>query len=245
MLCLHETASGAEIWRPLAGALDGRARVIAYDRRGWGASGAPEGYRATTVEEQAEDAAGLLEALELDRAVLCGAGLGAVIALDLVCRRPELVDAALLIEPPLLAFLPQATEGLSADRGTIEETVRDGGLGAAAQLYLSGGLPCLGPGAERIPAAIGEAAAARPLSLFAELAAVPGWTISTPALLAAEVPARVVLGATSPPLLRAAADELVARLGEAQLLRTGGSGLPHVDAPAELAAAVEDLLSPS
>lgn len=245
MLCLHETAAEAEIWRPLAGALDGRARVIAYDRRGWGASGAPQGYRATTVEEQAEDAAGVLEALALESAVLCGAGLGAVIALDLVCRRPELVDAALLIEPPLLAFLPQATEGLSADRGAIEERVRDGGLGAAADLYLSGGLPCLGPGAERLPAAIAEAAASRPLSLFAELAAVPGWTINTAALLAAEVPSRVVLGATSPPLLRAAADELVARLGGAQLLRTGGSGLPHVDAAEELAAAVGELVSPS
>ena len=153
---------------------------------------------------------------------------------------------ALLIEPPLLAFLPQATEGLSADRGAIEEAVRDGGLGAAADLYLSGGLPCLGPGADRIPAAIAEAAAARPLSLFAELAAVPGWTINTAALLAAEVPSRVVLGATSPPLLRAAADELVARLGGAQLLRHGRVGPARTSMRAEeLAAAVGALVSPS
>ena len=37
--------------------LDLPARVIAYDRRGYGESGMPEPYEATTVNEQAEDAA--------------------------------------------------------------------------------------------------------------------------------------------------------------------------------------------
>ncbi len=245
MLCLHETAAGAEVWRPLAGALAGRARVVAYDRRGWGGSGAPEGYRATTVEEQAEDAAGVMEALAIESAVLCGAGLGAVAALDLICRRADLVAGAILIEPPLLAFLPEATEGLSADRAAIEEAVRDGGLSAAMDLYLRGGLSHLGPGAARLPAAAAGGAAARPVSLFAELAAVPGWAIRTPELLRAEVPSRIVIGAATPPLLRSAAEELAARLGGAELLRIGGGGLPHVDAAAELSAAVEALLSPS
>ena len=69
--------------------------MIAYDRRGWGASGAPQGYRATTVEEQAEDAAGVLEALALESAVVCGAGIGRRDrARPACCRRPELVDAA-------------------------------------------------------------------------------------------------------------------------------------------------------
>ena len=38
------------------------ARVIAYDRRGYGGSGAPEPYAATIVAEQAEDLAALLDA---------------------------------------------------------------------------------------------------------------------------------------------------------------------------------------
>ena len=63
MLLIHETAAaGRDLGRARGGGLRrcGRSR---YDRRGWGASEAPEGYRRTTVEEQSEDAAVLLEAL--------------------------------------------------------------------------------------------------------------------------------------------------------------------------------------
>ena len=62
VLLVHGLASDAAAMAPLAPSSPGRgARVIAYDRRGYGASGAPEPYGGTTVEEQAEDAAALLE----------------------------------------------------------------------------------------------------------------------------------------------------------------------------------------
>lgn len=245
VVCLHETAAAAAVWRPLAAALSARARVVAYDRRGWGASGVPQGYRATSVEEQAEDAAALMAELGIERAVLCGAGLGAVAALDLARRRPEIVAGALLIEPPLFAFLPQATEGLSADRAAVEEAVRDGGVGAAVDLYLGGGLPFLGPGAARIPRQLAAAAAERPRSLFAEIAAVPSWTIGTAGALRAAAPSRVVAASEAPALLQEAAAVLASRLGGKEVLLVEGEGPPHVGAPGRLAAAVEALLSPS
>ena len=77
-------------WRA---ALSEGARAISYDRRGWGGSSAPDGYRRTTVEEQSEDAAALIESAAEAPAVVCGAGLGAVIALDLLLRRPDLASA--------------------------------------------------------------------------------------------------------------------------------------------------------
>ena len=200
-------------------------RVISYDRRGWGESEAPEGYRRTTVVEQAEDAAVLIERLAEGPAVICGAGLGAVAALDLALRRPDLCAEAVLIEPPLLAFLPEATEGLSADRAAIEAAVREGGVTAAIDLYVGGGLPFLGAGAGRLPAEIAKVARERPLSLFAELAAVAEWEIRSAALLECEVPVRIVVAATTPPVLRQAAEELDARLGLARALRLGGRRL--------------------
>ncbi|MBW3653927.1 MAG: alpha/beta fold hydrolase, partial [Actinobacteria bacterium] len=64
VLVVHAMASDATAWRPALEALAARgARAIALDRRGYGASGAPEPYAATTVQEQAQDAAALLEAL--------------------------------------------------------------------------------------------------------------------------------------------------------------------------------------
>jgi pimeloyl-ACP methyl ester carboxylesterase len=88
VLLVHETATSGAVWGPLAEALEGEFRAISYDRRGWGASTAPDTYRRTTVEEQSEDAAALLASAADGPAVVCGAGLGAVVALDLLLRDP-------------------------------------------------------------------------------------------------------------------------------------------------------------
>jgi pimeloyl-ACP methyl ester carboxylesterase len=242
LLCLHETAAVASIWEPLIAAVGGAARVIAPDRRGWGASGSPQQYGATTVEEQAADAATLLERIGAAPALVCGSGLGAVVALELLLRRRDLARAGLLIEPPLLAYLPQATEGMAADRQAIADAVQIGGPEAAVDLYLGGGLPHLGPGAGRIPEAVGAVARERPLSLFAELGAVPAWSLRTAEMLALRSPTRIVRGASTPPLLRSASDKLSERLGASELVEVEGDGLPHVTAAGQLAELVRELL---
>lgn len=241
LLLLHETAATGAVWEPLTDAIGAEARPIAPDRRGWGASGAPEQYVATTIEEQAADAAALLEAVDAAPALVCGAGLGAVVALELLLRHRGPVRAAVLVEPPLLAFLPEATEGLAADRQQIAEAVGQGGPEAAMDLYLAGGLPHLGPGAERIPDAVGAEARKRPLSLFAELGAVPAWSLRTAEILALDAPSRIVVGASTPPLLQAAAEQLAIRLGATELIDIGAEGLPHVGAAAQLADAIKKL----
>lgn len=238
---MHESAGSAEIWRPLAAAMTSRTRVIAPDRRGWGGSEAPQPYLRTTIEEHSEDAAALLVELDAAPAILCGAGLGAVVALDLMLRRADLVEGAVLIEPPLLAYVPEATDGLSADRAEIERAVREAGPAGAVDLYLEGGLPYLGPGAGRLPREIGDLARKRPLSLFAELGAVPAWPLRSGALAEVERPSRVVVSASSPPHLRRAAEELASRLGATEVVRFEGEGLPHVDAVSELAGVIAAL----
>ncbi len=125
VLLIHETAATGAAWEPVAEALSEHTRAISYDRRGWGGSSAPEEYRRTTVEEQSEDAAALIEAVADSPAAACGAGIGAVIALDLLLRRTDLVSAAVLIEPPLFQLLPAATEALSEDRHRLEIAARE------------------------------------------------------------------------------------------------------------------------
>lgn len=242
ILCLHETASSASVWEPLARELDNWARPIAYDRRGWGASAAPQGYRGTTVAEHAEDGAGVLAALGVEEAIACGAGFGSIAVLELMMRPGSPISAGVLIEPPLLSLLPESTEGLSADREAISAALESGGQGAAVELYLSGALPYLGPGSGRIPCSATQGATAHPLSLFAELAAVPAWALRGREMLAQSIPSRVVVGASTPPILRLAAEELAARLGGAEMARLGGEGLPHVSAVAGLAERIRSLL---
>src|SRR5690349_5227909 len=155
VLLIHETGASSAACAAVAEAVSARARAISYDRRGWGESSAPDGYRRTTVEEQSEDAAALIESLDQARAVLCGTGLGAVIALDLLLRRPELTAGAVLIEPPLLQLLPAATEGLSTDRRALEAAAGEG-RDAIVELYLSGGLGAMAAGVGRPQTAAGR-----------------------------------------------------------------------------------------
>jgi pimeloyl-ACP methyl ester carboxylesterase len=242
LLCLHETAAVGAIWDPLIDAIGGDARTIALDRRGWGDSGAPEQYVATTVEEQAADAAALLEQIDAGPAVVCGAGLGAVAALELLLRRRDLTLAAILIEPPLLAYLPEATGGLAADRQAIADAVQRDGPEAAIDLYLTGELSHLGAGAGRIPDAVGTPARKRPLSFFAELGAVPGWSLRSAEMVAVDAPSRIVVDVSTPALLRAASDQLAVRLGRSELVELEGEGLPHVTAAPQLAEVIKELL---
>jgi pimeloyl-ACP methyl ester carboxylesterase len=210
--------------------------LIAYDRRGWGASTAPEGYRSTTISEQAEDAAALIEQSGAVPAVLCGAGLGAMAALDLLLRHPELTSGAILIEPPLLGLVPPATEALSHDRAELERAVAVGGIEAAVDLYRTGSLTGLGAGVDRLPSKLLDSLGRHPGALFAEVVAPSGWRISLPALARAERRSAVVVSASTPPLLRAAAESLAGRLARSELQELdSGPSAPHHGAPADLA----------
>src|SRR5437867_4345930 len=136
VLLVHGMADDAAGWLTLAEQLAPAVRAIAYDRRGYGASGAPEPYERTTVEEQAEDAAALLRALDAAPAVVCGRDLGALVCLDLCKRHAGLVRAAALVDPPLFAFVPDATEQLAKQRQALEQALRDGGPEGAVDTYL-------------------------------------------------------------------------------------------------------------
>jgi pimeloyl-ACP methyl ester carboxylesterase len=242
VLLVHETAATGTIWEPVADTLAERARAISYDRRGWGSSSAPDGYRRTTVEEQSEDAAVLLESLDSGPAVVCGAGAGAVIVLDLMLRRPGLLAGTVLIEPPLLQLLPAATEALSEDRRRLEMAAAEGR--DPVELYLSGGFPALGAGAGRIPEEIAAEARARPGSVIAELGIVAGWRMPLPRLARAERPSLIVTGPSTPPLVREASTALEARLaGSSAREVSSGEGAPHQVAAAEIAAAALELAS--
>ncbi len=236
VLLVHETATSSRVWDRVAEAIAGSGRAIAYDRRGWGGSTAPEGYRRTTVEEQSEDAAILLEQLDAAPAVLCGAGLGAVIALDLLLRRPELARGAVLIEPPVLALVPRATEALSEDRETLRDAFAERQAHGAVNAYLSGRLQVLSAEVDAVPSALTGDTHERPGILFAELGAAAGWSMPLVRFAGATVPSRIVTTSETAPLLREAAEALAGRLGAAEPVTVpSGLGPPHLARPAEVA----------
>jgi pimeloyl-ACP methyl ester carboxylesterase len=234
VLLIHETAATGAVWEPVAEALAESATAVTYDRRGWGESTAPDGYRRTTVEEQSEDAAALIESLGSGPAVVAGAAGGGIIALDLLLRRPELVRAAVLIEPAMLQLLPVATEALSDDRGRLEVAAGEGR--DLVELYLSGELPAFAPGVTRLPEELTAAARERPASVIAELGMPATWHMPLSRLAAAERPSAIVSGPSTPPLLREAADALGGRLAASSRREVdSGASAPHVGAAEDVA----------
>ena len=192
VVLVHGTAADRTVWRETIDSLGGRVRAISYDRRAYGDSGAPEPYGGTTIGEQADDLAELIEALGAAPAVLCGHGLGATICLDVLTRHRALARAAVLIEPPLLWLSPIGTETMSDIRDAIETGARDGGAAGAVDAYLtqtSGSrvLELMGP--ERAAAARGAARA-----FAADFAATAGWSTARRELRALDVPVRLVAG---------------------------------------------------
>jgi pimeloyl-ACP methyl ester carboxylesterase len=202
VLLIHGLAADAHALAPVAEALADAARVIAYDRRGYGASGAPEPYHGTTVEEQAEDAAALLRGLDAAPALVCGDGFGALVALDLAKRHRALVRAEVLSDPPLFMFVPEATEHLAAQHAVLEAAVRERGPEAGVEAWLGGRVE---------PDALARARAAH-RAFFADYAGLASWPAGRRELRALDVPAVVLTGPWSPPHIVAAADALAGLL---------------------------------
>lgn len=203
LLVVHAMAGGAAAWEHRLDELaDAGARAIAYDRRGYGSSGAPSPYTATTVQEQAEDAAALLGALDAAPALLVGDGFGALVVLELLVRRPQLATAALLADPPLLAFVADASKALAAERVLLEDGLRAGGAARAIEAWL---------GEDAEPVGV-QRAQASPLGFFADYAGRSSWSPSRRELRAVGVAVAVVTDPSTAPHIVAAADAATALL---------------------------------
>lgn len=117
-------------------------RVIAYDARGHGCSspaGAPEEYRYSDLDL---DLQAVLDALEIDRAVLAGASMGAHTLLGFALRAPERVRGLVLITP---AYTGEEVEdpGRLARWDALAEGLRAGGVDGFVAAY---GDPGTAPG---------------------------------------------------------------------------------------------------
>lgn len=201
VVLVHDMASDHTALAPLAAGLAADARVIAYARRGYAGSGAPEPYAGTTVAEQAEDARALLGHLGAEGAVAFGEGFGALVVLDLLVRRPGLIRAAALAEPPLYAFVPDAARALAAERGELEEALAAGGPAAGVERWLRDRTDDAG----RL-----ERARASAPAFFADYAGLATLPLSRRELRAITVPLLVLTAPATPPALLTAADALAA-----------------------------------
>ncbi|HEY8921326.1 MAG TPA: alpha/beta hydrolase [Candidatus Limnocylindria bacterium] len=108
MLLIPGATGDAGTFTTAATRLADEFTVITYDRRGNSRSRATgDPMAAATMSAQADDAADLIVACGFNKAVVYGNSGGAIIALELLARRPTMVKGAVVHEPPLIALLPQ------------------------------------------------------------------------------------------------------------------------------------------
>lgn len=95
-LLLHGLANYGRYWDLVAREIDGRLRLIAPDARGHGDSAKPaDGYASANY---VADALGLLDALEIERALLVGHSMGGRHAATIAATNPDRVLGLVLVD---------------------------------------------------------------------------------------------------------------------------------------------------
>ena len=105
VLCIAGTTGDAGHFTQVAARLADEFTVVTYDQRGNSRSPRPAGWTTTSVPQQAEDAAGLIYALQLAPVAVCATSAGGPIGLELMSRFPHLLRGVILHEPRLAAAL--------------------------------------------------------------------------------------------------------------------------------------------
>ena len=204
--CCSSTASRRtpRRWRRSPRRSPREARVIAYDRRGYGASGAPEPYRGHDGRGAGAGRRRAAAARSTPRRRSSAATASArssrstsPSATARSCGPPSLSD------PPLFMFVPEATE-------RARRPARRARGGGARRRPAAGRRGLAGRRAPA-PAALERARAAH-RAFFADYAGLASWPVTRRELRALDLPAVVLTGPRSPPHVVAAADALAGLL---------------------------------
>ncbi|MFE5340219.1 alpha/beta fold hydrolase [Isoptericola sp. NPDC056578] len=130
LVLLHGGGGDGSTWDPFLGPLSRRGPVVVPDLRGAGRS--PR-RGVGSVTELRDDVLLLLDDLALDRAVLVGHSLGALVGLLVALERPDRVAALVLEEPPPLEpFRLPAPARRPDDASFYEREIRPAVLAALA-----------------------------------------------------------------------------------------------------------------
>jgi pimeloyl-ACP methyl ester carboxylesterase len=128
---LHGFPHNRTLWAPQLGGLMSRARCIAPDLRGFGESEIRGPY---SMDRYADDVIAMLDALQIDRAVIAGLSMGGYVAFALWRRHRERVRGLILADTRAGAD----TEETKAKRREMIAQARAKGSGVIADAQIAG-----------------------------------------------------------------------------------------------------------
>jgi pimeloyl-ACP methyl ester carboxylesterase len=216
-----------------------RFQRIRYHRRGLGGSTCPAEAAPTSVAVQANDAAGLLDALGVDRAHVVGHSLGGAIALELAAQHPTRVASLVLLEP-MLRTTP-AGAAFARALADLSERYEAGDAEGAVHSFLALGGDRNWREAidQTVPGGIAQAVKDAATFFETELPGVPEWTFGSEQAAAITCPVLSVLGSQSSPLFVEGRQLLHAWFPACQDADiAGATHLLPMEAPGPVAAAI-------
>ena len=125
----HGGGGDSSQWRHQLAVFAQQYRVIAYDARGHGQSSAAPDY---SIGACADDLAGLLRHLDIQRTYLLGATLGGITILEFALAHPDMAAALVLI-----STAPDTTDEMRARFDASAAVVESGDLAAFADGYVN------------------------------------------------------------------------------------------------------------
>jgi 3-oxoadipate enol-lactonase len=130
-MLLHAFPLDRTMWEPQIAALFGECRCIAPDLRGFGDSPQSGPY---TVDRYADDVAALLDALQIELAVVVGLSMGGYVALALWRRHRKRIRALVLSDTRASADTPEGAQ----KRLDLIDVARTQGVDAVIDKQLPG-----------------------------------------------------------------------------------------------------------
>lgn len=234
ILFVHGIFGDADAWTDQAARLSDRYTCVRYDRRGYTRS--TRGSATVTDAVHADDAAALIEALDLAPCLVVGSSSGAAITVDVALRHARLFRGVVLSEPPLFSVYPDAGQALMREVGPrVDEAMAAGGPPAGVDAFMSTVCPGLWSMVDdgrkaryRANADIG----------FTDLQS-PSLDTTPADLAGVALPALVLSGSASHPSFRSVAHDLAAALPDARFVELEGSGhVTYAEVPDEFETAV-------
>ncbi len=135
VLLLIGSPMGASGFPTLASYFTDRT-IVTYDPRGVERSVRSDGAGELSPDDHASDLATLIETLDVGPVDIFASSGGAVNALALVAKRPDLVNKVVAHEPPLASIVPDSESALAAI-ADIHRTYQSDGLGPGMAKFIA------------------------------------------------------------------------------------------------------------
>lgn len=240
LLLLHAFPLGLFMWDPQAEALSPAHRVARFDARGFG--GSALGSQPFTMDRIADDAAAVLDALAVEKAVVGGCSMGGYAALAFARRHPRRLAGLVLQDTRAGADSDEA----KANRITLAARVLAEGAAVAVEAFLP---KLLGVTSQRTRGALVSLVERRILAapreaIAAALHGLAAREDSHATLGAIRVPTLVLVGEEDVLTPPSEAEAMVAAIPDARLERIPGAGhLANLENPQAVNAALGSFLA--